>query len=387
MRTVALVVAAGRGARLGGEVPKQYLPLAGRPILRHSLETFCAHPAIAATAVVIQPDDHAQYLDACRGLDLLPPIAGGSTRQESVRRGLESLAPHRPDLVLIHDAARPLVGAGIVTRIIEALRNQPGAIAAVPVRDTLKRGNDGLVSETVDRACLWRAQTPQGFRYSDIVRAHAVTARREFTDDAQVAEAAGLSVTIVEDSEDNLKITTEADIGRAERILSAATADVRVGSGFDVHRFAPGDTLMLCGVRVPFDRSLEGHSDADVGLHALCDALFATISAGDIGAHFPPGDLAWRGADSSAFVTYAVNKIRGAGGIVAHVDVTLICEAPKIAPHREAMVARIATLLGIARDRVSIKATTTDGLGFTGRREGIAAQATATVRLPLTPPP
>jgi 2-C-methyl-D-erythritol 4-phosphate cytidylyltransferase/2-C-methyl-D-erythritol 2,4-cyclodiphosphate synthase len=386
MRAFALVVAAGRGSRMGSDVPKQYLPLAGEAVLRHSLRAFATHAAITGTRAVIHPDDRAQYDTAAAGIYLLAPVPGGAQRQESVLRGLESLTEHKPDVVLIHDGARPLISGATISAVLDALATQPGAIAAVPVRDTLKRGTGETIAATVDRRDLWRAQTPQGFRYADILRAHRAAAGRECTDDAQVAEQAGLAVTLVQDREDNVKITTAEDLMRAEGILAAATmqshGDVRVGSGFDVHRFGPGDGVMLCGVRIPFHAGLEGHSDADVGLHALCDALLATIAAGDIGQHFSPSDPRWRGADSSQFVAFALELIRERGGIVAHVDVTVICEAPKVAPHRAAMTARIAEILALAPDRVSVKATTTEKLGFTGRGEGIAASATATVRLP-----
>ncbi len=383
MRTIALIVAAGRGSRHGGDLPKQYLPLAGQTVLRYSLSAFTGHPEITAVRAVIHPDDHDRYALAAHGIELLEPVHGGATRQESVRAGLESIGSLNPDAVLIHDGARPLVSADLISRLIARLTTEPGAIAAVPVRDTLKRGAGERITATVDRSNLWRAQTPQAFRYADIVQAHRAAAGQELTDDAQVAESAGLAVSLVEDSEDNLKITAAGDIARAERVLMAATADTRVGSGFDVHRFGPGDSVMLCGVRIPFEFGLEGHSDADVGLHALCDSLLATIAAGDIGMHFPPSDARWRGADSSAFVAFAADRIRARGGMIAHVDVTVICEAPRVGLHREAMTVRVAGILGLDRDRVSIKATTTERLGFTGRREGIAAQATATVRLPV----
>jgi len=380
--SIALIVAAGSGTRLGGEVPKQYLPLAGRAVLRHSVEIFLRHPAISGVRAVISPEHRALYDGAIAGLAMLPPVAGGASRQDSVRNGLESLSDLRPDLVLIHDAARPLLTAAIVDRTLAALDDAPGAVVAVPVIDTLKRGQDGRIARTVDRSALWRAQTPQAFRYADILAAHRKAKGATMTDDAAVAEAAGLPVKLVMGADDNFKITTTDDLRRAERLVGAGVQEFRTGTGYDVHRFAAGDSVTICGVRIPHDQSLEGHSDADVGLHALTDAILGTIGAGDLGSHFPPGDPQWRGVDSARFLTHAAGLVAAKGGRIVHVDVTLICERPKIAPHRAAMIARIAAILGLDEARVSVKATTTEGLGFTGRREGIAAQAVATVALP-----
>jgi 2-C-methyl-D-erythritol 4-phosphate cytidylyltransferase / 2-C-methyl-D-erythritol 2,4-cyclodiphosphate synthase len=380
VETAALIVAAGRGYRLGGALPKQYLPLAGRPVLRYSLETFARHPAIDAVRVVIHRDDLELYERAAHGLELLSPVEGGATRQDSVRLGLESLGEVKPARVLIHDAARPFADAGLIQRMVDALAATPGAIPALPVADTIKRGVEGLIVETVDRHALWRAQTPQAFRYSEILAAHRSAAGQELTDDAAVAEAAGLAVGLVQGAEENFKVTTEADLSRAERLLAPA-ADIRCGNGYDVHRFGPGSQVMLCGIAVPHDQGLEGHSDADVGLHALTDAILGAIGVGDIGQHFPPSDPRWRGADSSHFLAHAASLLAERGGRLLSLDVTLICERPKVGPHRAAMVARIAEILGLEPSRVSVKATTTEGLGFTGRREGIAAQATATVAL------
>jgi 2-C-methyl-D-erythritol 4-phosphate cytidylyltransferase/2-C-methyl-D-erythritol 2,4-cyclodiphosphate synthase len=379
---IALIVAAGSGTRFGSEVPKQYLPLAGRPVLRHSAETFLRHPAISGVRVVISLEHRGLYDAATAGLEMLPPVDGGASRQESVRRGLESLSDLQPGRVLIHDAARPFLSPAIIDRALAALDEAPGAVVAVPVTDTLKRGRDGQVAETVDRGDLWRAQTPQAFRYAEILAAHRAAAGAALTDDAAVAEAAGLAVKLVMGADDNFKITTAEDLLRAERLASAGLVEFRTGSGFDVHRFGPGDGVTLCGLRIPYDRALEGHSDADVGLHALTDAILGAIGAGDLGSHFPPSDPQWRGADSARFLAHAATLVAARGGRIAHVDVTLICERPKVAAHRSAMVARIAAILGIAESRVSVKATTTEGLGFTGRGEGIAAQAVATVALP-----
>ncbi len=379
---IALIVAAGSGTRFGGELPKQYLPLAGRAVLRHSAETFLRHPAISGVRVVISSEHRAQYDTATAGLRLLPPVIGGANRQDSVRNGLESLADLQPAHVLIHDAARPFLSAAIIDRTLAALGEAPGAIVAVPITDTLKRGRDGRVGETVDRSGLWRAQTPQAFRFADILAAHRAAEGAAMTDDAAVAEAVGLPMRLVMGADDNFKITTAEDLQRAERLLAPGASDYRMGAGYDVHRFAAGDSVTLCGVRIAHDQSLEGHSDADAGLHALTDAILGAIGAGDIGSHFPPSDPRWRGVDSATFLAHAAGLVAGRGGRITHVDVTLICERPKIAPHRAAMVTRIAGILGLEEHRVSVKATTTEGLGFTGRREGIAAQAVATVALP-----
>lgn len=383
----ALIVAAGRGLRFGADLPKQYLHLAGKPILRRTVEAFLRHPAVTNVRVVIDPAFRDLYDHAVAGLDLLPPIAGGPTRQDSVLNGLEALAGQAPDLVLIHDAARPLVDADAISDVIAALDHAPGAIAATPLADTLKRGTvaSGVIRSdgTVDRTALWRALTPQGFRFADILPAHRRAAGLNLTDDAAVAEAAGLAVTLIATDPDNLKVTNQDDLARAERLFLTRLGDIRTGTGYDVHKFAPGDHVWLCGVQVPHDATLEGHSDADVALHALTDAILGAIASGDIGQHFPPSDPQWKGADSARFLRHAAELVARRDGVIAHVDITIICERPKVGPHREAMVARVADILGIDPARVSVKATTTEGLGFTGRREGIAAQAAATVRLPL----
>ena len=387
--TVALVVAAGRASRFGGDLPKQYASLGGRPMLGYSLERFARHPRIGHVKAVIHPDDRALYDRAAAGLDLLEPAAGGATRRDSVRRGLESLEALAPETVLIHDGARPFVGAGVIDRVLDALgargANLAGAIAALPVNDTLKRAESDRIAGTVERTGLWRAQTPQGFRFAEILAAHRAVRGSgtgpELTDDAAVAERAGLPVALVEGAPENIKVTTQEDLLRAARWLAGAQ-ETRVGQGFDVHRFAPGDHVMLCGVRIPHDAGLKGHSDADVGLHALTDALLGALGAGDIGTHFPPSDARWKDADSAVFLGRARELVAERGGRVAHVDVTLICERPHIAARRMEMVARIAELLGLDPGRVSVKATTTEGLGFVGRGEGIAAQAAATLSLP-----
>jgi len=380
-KTVALVVAAGRGHRAGGEIPKQYMPLAGQPLLRRTVAAFAGHGEIDAVRVVIHPDDRALYDEAVAGQTLLEPVAGGAERQDSVRHGLESLAEHEPDNVLIHDAARPFVSADLISRTLAALDHGPGAIAAVPVSDTLKRG-DGLITGTVPRDGLWRAQTPQAFHYDAILAAHRDAAGLSLTDDAAVAERAGLAVALVPGGEDNFKVTTPEDLERAQRVLAEGTVmEARVGTGFDAHRFGAGEHVMLCGARIAHDRGLVGHSDADVGIHAIVDALLGAIGAGDIGDHFPPTDPRWAGADSMVFLAHARDLVERAGGVIGNVDVTLICERPRVGPHRAAMIACLAEVLEIAPDRVNVKATTTERLGFTGRGEGIAAQAVATVRI------
>jgi 2-C-methyl-D-erythritol 4-phosphate cytidylyltransferase / 2-C-methyl-D-erythritol 2,4-cyclodiphosphate synthase len=380
---IALIVAAGRGSRLGAPLPKQYLSLGGVAVLRHSVTALLNHPAISGVRVVIHPDDREYYDAAVSNLILLSPVAGGAQRQDSVRNGIESLAAQPPDLVLIHDGARPFLDRAVIDRVLAALTDHPGAIAALPVRDTVKRGDAGFITATLDRSALWRAQTPQGFHFEAIRAAHRDAAGLELSDDAAVAEHAGLRVALVEGSEDNFKVTTMDDLARAERHLATGLGDIRTGQGFDVHAFGPGDSVFLCGVEVTHSHGLVGHSDADVGLHALTDAVLGAIGAGDIGMHFPPSDPTWRGAPSHRFLSHAAGLVTAAGGVIAHVDVTLICERPKIGPHRDAMTARIAEILKLDRGRVSVKATTTEKLGFTGRGEGIAAQAVATVRLPL----
>ncbi len=381
---VALVLAAGRGQRMGGGVPKQYRAVGEMPMVRCALLSFVGHAQVDAVRAVIHPDDEDLFATAAEGLDVLEPVHGGATRQESVRLGLESLAESAPERVLIHDGARPFIPERVISRVLAALDTVPGAIPALPVSDTLKRGADSLVVGGVDREGLWRVQTPQGFRYADILEAHRQHAGAGLTDDAAVAERAGLSVGIVAGDEDNVKVTTEDDLRRVQRRF--AGSETRTGFGFDVHRFGPGDHVMLCGVRVPFEAGLEGHSDADVGLHALTDALLGAIGAKDIGSHFSPDDPAWRDEPSDTFLRRAGELVAESGGMITNVDVTLICERPRIDPHRAAMTARIAEILGLPPARVSVKATTTDRIGFIGHGEGIAAQAVASVRLPFTLP-
>ena len=379
----ALVVAAGQGSRFGGTLPKQYLPLGSARVLRHAVAALAEHPRVANVLVTIRPEDRALFSSAVAGLRVLPPVAGGATRQDSVRLGLEALASHRPDRVLIHDGARPFPDPRLIDRVIDALDRTVAAVPCVPLRDTIKRVEDGTIRKTIDRSALWRAQTPQGFHYGTILAAHRAAIGRNLPDDGAVAELADVHPVIVEGSENNLKVTTPEDLSVAERLIVLQQGDVRVGQGFDVHPFAPGDHLWICGIKIPHGMSLAGHSDADAGLHALTDAILGAIGAGDIGMHFPPGDARWQGAASDQFLRHAADLVRARGGAVAAVDVTIICERPKIGPHRLAMIERVAAILGIVPGRVSIKATTTEKLGFIGRAEGIAAQAVATIRLPL----
>jgi len=391
-RIGVVVVAAGRGERAGAtrEGPKQYRNVGGQPVLRRTLEVFSTHASIAEIVVAIHPDDTDLYAAATPGLDgRIRTIAGGSTRQASTRLGLLALQDSNVDHVLIHDGVRPFVDQALIDRVIAGIGPRHGSLPALAVSDTIKKGDGaGLVSGTVDRTGLFAAQTPQGFPFDPILRAHEKAhdeGRDDFTDDAALAEWAGIPVKLVEGSPDNVKLTWARDIVMADARLNGASAsfpDIRTGNGYDVHRFAPGDHVTLCGIAIPHDRRLDGHSDADVGLHALTDALLATCGAGDIGTHFPPSDPQWKGAASRIFVEEAVRLVRQKGGRIANADVTLICEAPKIGPHREAMVAEMADMLGIAPDRVSVKATTNEGLGFLGRKEGIAAIATATVAYP-----
>lgn len=381
-RLAAVLLAGGTGSRLGAETPKQYLSIGGRPVLRHAAE------ALAEAGALIQPVGAAEpIIAALAGLAHLPPVPGGATRQDSVRAGLEALAALAPELapelVLVHDGARPVVPAASVAAVLDALRTHAGAIPAVPVADTLKRGAHGVIAATVPREALFRAQTPQGFRFATLLALHRAAAPGA-TDDAAILEAAGHGVALVAGHEDNIKLTYPEDLVRLERILAPALVP-RVGTGFDVHVLEAGRRLVLCGVEVPHERGLAGHSDADVGIHALCDAIYGALAEGDIGRHFPPSDMAHKDQDSADFLMHAAGRIAARSGRLANVDVTLICERPKITPHAPAMIARLAALLGVEESRVSVKATTTERLGFTGRMEGIAAQAVATILLPDTP--
>ncbi len=377
--TAAIIVAAGRGTRVGGPIPKQWQDLAGQSVAARTLEVFANHPRVDRLVLVLHPEDvESDLWPSTPGADI---VSGGVTRSLSVRAGLD-VVEGQTDYVLIHDVARPLVIDAVIDRVLDALGSHKGAAPALAVTDALWRGEDGAVSGIQSREGLYRAQTPQGFHTEAILKAHR-TSGEDAADDVEIAQTAGISVAIVEGDEENIKITLPGDFERAEAILEARMGgsfpDVRLGNGFDVHRFGAGDAVILCGVEIPFDRTLQGHSDADVGMHAVTDAIYGALGDGDIGRHFPPSDPQWKGADSTVFLDHAVRRVAEAGYAIANVDCTLICERPKIGPHAEAMIARMAEILGISADRVSIKATTSERLGFTGREEGIAALATATL--------
>jgi len=387
---VALIVAAGESRRAGGGIPKQYQMLGGKSLLRRSIEAFQQHAGVSAIKVVIHPAHKAYYEEHTRGLSILPFVEGGTTRQESVKQGLVSLAETYPsDYVLIHDAARPNIAQDLISRVLASLEETPAVIPALPVIDTLKHVENDLIVGTIERKKLFRAQTPQGFHFDAILDAHRQSSHYDYTDDAAVAENAGLEVRIVAGSEHNYKITTAEDMHDAQLLLEVQY-ETKVGFGVDAHRLVPHEPdsgtvkrgIVLCGVNVPFELGLEGHSDADVGLHAIVDAMLGAMGEGDIGAHFPPNDPRWRGANSSRFVLHAYQLLKQKKGKLLHVDVTLICEKPRITPYREPMREAIARLLDIDISRVSVKATTTEKMGFTGRGEGIAAQAVATIKIP-----
>jgi 2-C-methyl-D-erythritol 4-phosphate cytidylyltransferase / 2-C-methyl-D-erythritol 2,4-cyclodiphosphate synthase len=390
MRTAAIVVAAGRGERAGGMQPKQYRTLLGEPVLKRALRTFALHPAIDAVQAVIDPAESESFRGAIRELPkCLAPAAGGSTRQRSVRAGLEALAELKPSIVLVHDAARPLASAALVDRALAAVEATGAAVPVIALSDTVKRvDKTGTVISTLDRNELRAVQTPQAFFFAPFIEAHRRASKAgfdDFPDDAALAEWAGIPVATFAGEAGNLKLTTADDFVRAEAIADAVT-DVRTGTGFDVHAFGPGGRVMLGGVAIPHDKGLIGHSDADVLLHALTDAVLGALGEADIGHHFPPAQEEWRGAASDQFLAFAASRVRARGGRIAHLDATVLCETPKLAPHRDAIRARIAAIAGIEISRVSVKATTTEGLGFIGRKEGIAAMATATLRLPAGTP-
>lgn len=374
MRNISvIIVAAGSSSRMGGEIPKPYRLLAGKAVLRHSVERFLAHPRIADVRVVINPAHRALYDAAVAGLALAEPVAGGDTRQQSVANGLKAI--RQAEYVLIHDAARPQVDAALITRVMDALALHQAVIPAIAVTDTIKEVVGELVVATPDRSRLMAVQTPQGFRYDAICAAHTAAAGQELTDDAAVAEAAGIPVAIVQGSPQNRKLTTPEDWQFMQPVIP------KVGTGYDVHVLMEDAArpLIICGVEIESPLALKAHSDGDVGLHAVTDALLGALGLGDIGQHFPPSDAQWKDKDSAHFLQHVVQLAAQANAHITHVDVTLICEAPKLSPHRDAMRARLAALLRVDLSAVSVKATTTEGLGFTGRREGIAAQAIATI--------
>jgi 2-C-methyl-D-erythritol 4-phosphate cytidylyltransferase / 2-C-methyl-D-erythritol 2,4-cyclodiphosphate synthase len=385
-RTAAILVAAGRGLRAGAGGPKQYREIGGQTVIYRAMEAFSRHPQIFAVQPVVNPDDAAIFNAAVSGLRHAPPASGGATRQASVHAGLEALVAEKPDIVLIHDAARPFVTAAVISRAIEAAGRSGAAVPAIAVTDTIKLvGVTGNVEATPERARLRIAQTPQAFRFDVILEAHRRAARDgrgDFTDDAAIAEWAGLTVATFEGDPANMKLTTPEDFAREEARLAAQLGDVRTGTGYDVHAFGDGDHLMLCGVRVPHSKGFLAHSDGDVGLHALVDAILGALADGDIGSHFPPSDMKWKGASSDRFLKYAVDRVTARGGRIANLEVTMICERPKIGPLRDVMRARIAEITGLNVSRIAVKATTSERLGFTGREEGIAATASATIRLP-----
>ncbi|OUS13428.1 bifunctional 2-C-methyl-D-erythritol 4-phosphate cytidylyltransferase/2-C-methyl-D-erythritol 2,4-cyclodiphosphate synthase [Rhodospirillales bacterium 47_12_T64] len=387
--TWAIIVAAGRGSRLGGETPKQYLHLGKHSILTHTLRKFATHSKVDGIMVVIHPDDSPLFQDNCAAFtDRVLIQHGGDTRQESVRNGLLALQDQSPDCVLIHDAARPFVSDEVISNLVNVANEGTAAIAASPVVDSLKYAPDTTIEKNIERAGLWHAQTPQAFPYSMIVEAHlSVTDQENHTDDAAVAEACGNSITLIHSDRSNFKITTNEDLELAKNMIlnpqnNRIIMESRTGLGYDVHCFEDGDHVTLCGVNIPHTRKLKGHSDADVGLHALTDAILGALCEGDIGTHFPPSDPQWKGAKSDQFLEFARDLVIKRGGKIIHVDVTLVCERPKIGPHRDSMVTRMSEILDISSSRVSIKATTSERLGFTGREEGIAAQAVATIQIP-----
>jgi len=385
----AVVVAAGRGLRAGGEVPKQFRRIGGETMLSRTLSALLEVPRLAAVQPVIHPDDRDRYGSVGHDARILAPVFGGATRQASVRAGLEALAAREPAIVLVHDAARPFASTQLIARAIEAAQATGAAVPGLPVADTVKTvDGESRVTHTLERASLRLIQTPQAFAFAPLLAAHrraAAQGRDDFTDDAALAEWAGMTVAVFPGELGNSKITDPEDFARAEAIAAAACGDVRTGTGIDVHAFGPGDAMMLGGVRIAHTQALSGHSDADVVLHAATDAILGALADGDIGAHFPPSDPRWRGASSDRFLAFAVERVAARGGLIAHLDITVVCEAPKIGPHRDAMRAAIARIAGLDVARVAVKATTSEKLGFTGRGEGIAAYATATVRLPWTP--
>lgn len=384
MKAAAVIVAAGTGARFGGPTPKQFLPLGGKPVLRWSLELFDRAETVKRIIVVCDPARAGDVMEMTAGLTIpVTTVPGGAERTDSVRAGLEALADDPPDYVLIHDAARPKASDSLVRSLFAALQDAEGAAPALPVRDAIKQNEDGAPGEEVDRSGLLAMQTPQAFRYTPLMEAYRILPPQTmWSDDVAVAREAGLEVSGVTGERTNFKITDREDLAMMEAFLDEPRpTSIAVGHGFDVHRLVPGEGVTLCGVGIPCKFKLQGHSDADAGLHAICDAMLGTIGAGDIGQHFPPSDPQWRDADSSAFVTHCLGLMREAGARPVHADLTLICERPKIGPYREAMQARLAELLGLGSQSVNVKATTTERLGYLGRGEGLAAEAVVTAEI------
>lgn len=390
LRTIALLVAAGHSERMGGGLPKPYIQLGGESILQRTIKAFLEHPAIDGVRVVIRREHHPYYRKAIGGLTVIPCVMGGNSRQESVRLGLESLSHHQPERVLVHDIARPFVSKKLISRITDALDTHQAVIPVLAITDTIKRVENGKVTDTIAREGAVRVQTPQGFHYQTLIAAHKQAIGKNLTDDAAVCELGNISVFTVDGENENFKITNTGDLKHMETNL-ALNSETRVGMGYDVHVLARHEedtpvtqqTIKLCGVRIAFTHYLVGHSDADVGLHAIVDAILGAIGAGDIGTHFPPHERKWQGADSERFLLHAYELLKNRGGELINIDITLICERPKISPHSQTMIEHIANTLKIDTHRISIKATTTEKLGFAGRGEGIAAQAVATVRLPV----
>lgn len=384
-----MIVAGGSGLRAGGEKPKQYQPIGGKPLIWWTLKAFTDHPGISHVQPVIAAGHEAMFAEAAGGLPVEAPVIGGKTRQESCRIGIEAVARHDPSKVLIHDGARPFASRDLISHVIAWLDRHPGIVPGLPVADTLKHAPGGLIRRTVDRAGMWSAQTPQGFDFKAILAANRAAVAEgavDLTDDAAVAEWAGIEVAVIAGRTENRKITTAEDVEKADRFLAeqslARLPDVRVGQGIDIHPFAPGNAVTLCGVSIPHSHQLKGHSDADAALHALTDAILGALGETDIGTHFPPSDPQWRDAASSHFLEFAVREVERRGGLITNVDMTIVAEAPHIAPHIAAMKAVLAPLLKLSPDRIAVKATTTEKLGAIGRSEGIAAFATATLRLP-----
>lgn len=389
LKTIALIVAAGKSERMAASTPKPYLEINGKALLAHTIQQFITHPEIDGVRVVVRREHHGLYRKAVQNLTLFPLVVGGKNRQESVRLGLEALQHVKPERVLIHDAARPCVSHAQISRVIAALDKHEAVIPTLPISDTIKQVENDTIQQTVPRDHLHVVQTPQGFNYQSLFDVHQKFREDNLTDDAALFEKSGRKVASVPGEHGNFKITTPSDITRFMEYL-AQQSETRTAMGFDVHVLKAHDAdtpaakqnIKICGILIPHTHYLDGHSDADVGLHAIVDALLGTIAAGDIGKHFPPDDKQWKGADSDRFLLHAFQMVTQAGGEIQHIDLTLICEQPKISPHRDAMAQHIAQMIKLPLNRISIKATTTEKLGFTGRGEGIAAQAIATVKLP-----